>query len=77
MKKIYTLTTSLMNGTVTMQHLTSSFATRELAEKAMAAVEEANKNVAPFTVWNNITESELFETESEVPILNQNNENNK
>lgn len=71
MKKIYTLTTSLMNGTVTMQHVSSSFATKELAEKAKAAVEEANKNAHPFSVWNDIQESELYENEDEVPILNK------
>lgn len=71
MKKIYTLTTSVMNGTVTMQHVAVSFSTRELAEKAKAAVEEANKNVEPFSVWNTIEESDLYENESEVPILNK------
>lgn len=71
MKKIYTLTTSLMNGTVTMKHSSSSFATRELAEKAKAAVDEANKDAAPFAVWSSIEESELYETENEVPILNR------
>lgn len=71
MKKIYTLRTSLMNGTVTMQNVSSSFSTRELAEKAKAAVDEANKEASPFSVWSSIEESELYEDESEVPILNK------
>lgn len=70
MKTIYTLTTRLMNGTVTIQQSSSSFTTRELAEKANAAVDDANKDAAPFTVWSSIEESELYETENEVPILN-------
>ena len=45
-----------MDGTVTIQHSSSSFTTRELAEKAKAAVDEANKNVAPFAVWSSIEE---------------------
>lgn len=71
MKKIYTLRTSLMNGTVTMQNVSSSFSTRELAEKAKVAVDEANKDASPFSVWSSIEESELYEDESEVPILNK------
>lgn len=69
MKKIYTLTTSFMDGTATIQYISSSFTTRELAEKA--AVDEANKYAIPFTVWSSIDESELYETEDEVPILNK------
>lgn len=71
MKKIYTLTTSLMNGTVTMQCSSSSFLTKELAEKAKAAVDEANKDASPFSVWSSIEECDLYETEDEVPILNK------
>lgn len=71
MKKIYTLTTSFMDGTATIQYISSSFTTRELAEKAKAAVDEANKYAIPFTVWSSIDESDLYETEDEVPILNR------
>lgn len=71
MKKIYTLTTRLMNGTITMQHCSTSFSTKELAEKAKAAVDEANKDSAPFVVWSSVDESDLYETENEVPILNK------
>ena len=70
MKKIFTLTTSLMSGSVTMHTGSSSFATRELAEKAKAAVDKSNKDSAPFTVYSSIVESELYENENEVPILN-------
>lgn len=44
---------------------------KQMEEKAKAAVEEANKNVEPFSVWNTIEESDLYENESEVPILNK------
>lgn len=60
-----------MNGTVTIQHSSSSFTTRELAEKAKSAVDEANKDAAPFAVWTTIDECELYENENEVPILNK------
>lgn len=76
MQKIYTLTTRLMNGTVTIQQSSSSFVTRDLAEKAKAAVDEAYKGTykgtAPLSVWSSIEESEIYETENEVPILNWN-----
>lgn len=68
MKKIYTLLTSLMNGTVTMVTESACFSSKELAEKAKVAVENANKNVS---IWQTIQETNLYESEDEVPILNQ------
>ena len=69
MKKIFTLETSAYNGTVTMMTMVSSFLTKELAEKAKQAVDEANKD-NQFEVISTIEESVLYEDESEVPILN-------
>lgn len=68
MRKIYTLKTSMMNGTVTMCTQCSSFSSKELAEKAKQAVADTNKEVS---IWQSIEESILYESEDEVPILNK------
>ena len=73
MKKVYTLNTSMMNGTVTMQTHSDIFSSKELAEKAKDAVEKANEH-ADFPCLCTIQESTLFESEEEVPILNRKNE---
>lgn len=70
MKKIYTLTTRALNGTVTMMYNTSSFSSRELAEKAKLAVDEENIG-GVFSIISDIEETTLFEDESEIPILNK------
>lgn len=69
MKKIYTVLTSAMNGTVTMGTIVENFSTEELALKAKAIIEEKNKN-NKFPVYCRIEESTLFENEEEIPILN-------
>ena len=68
MKTVYTLTVSWLNGTVTMGSETSVYANSELAEKAKAAVEKANEG-SFFDVICNINETNLYESEDEVPIL--------
>lgn len=72
-KKVYILTQSVMNGTVTMNVYCSVFATKELAEKTKKAVIEANENNNDnsFQVFVDIQESDLYETEEDVPILNK------
>ena len=70
MKKIYTLNTDFMNGTVTMMSFTSSFSTKELAEETAEAVKKANQG-SDFPCVNEIKESVMYETREEVPILNQ------
>lgn len=74
-KKVYILTQSVLNGTVTMNVYCSVFATKELAEKTKEAVIEANENTKSqtpsFHVFVDIQESYLYETEEDVPILNE------
>ena len=53
-----------------MMSYTHSFIDKELAEKATNTIKEKNKN-ASFNVVTRVYESELFEYESEVPILNE------
>lgn len=72
-KKVYILTQSVLNGTVTMNVYCSVFATKELAEKTKEAVIEANENAKSpsFHVLVDIQESDLYEAEEDVPILNE------
>ena len=71
-KKVYILTQSVLNGTVTMNVYCSVFTTKELAEKTRDAVIEANEKNGDnsFQVLVGIQESDLYETEEDVPILN-------
>lgn len=72
-KKVYILTQSVLNGTVTMNVYRSVFATKELAEKAKEAVIESNKStkITSLQVLVDIQESDLYESEEDVPILNE------
>ena len=70
MKKIWNVEVRALNGTVTMMSYTHSFIDKELAEKASNTIKEKNKN-ASFNVVTRVYESELFESENEVPILNE------
>ena len=70
MKKIWNVEVRALNGTVTMMSYTHAFIDKELAEKASNTIKEKNKNVS-FNVVTRVYESELFESESEVPILNE------
>lgn len=72
-KKVYILMQSVLNGTVTMNVYCSVFATKELAEKTKEAVIEANENTksSSFQVLVDIQESDLYEAEEDVPILNE------
>ena len=59
-----------MNGTVVLRTEPAAFATEELANKARNAVIEANKGMAPLScVCSEIKKVEVYESESEVPIL--------
>ena len=71
MKKIWNVEVRALNGTVTMMSYTHAFIDKELAEKAANTVKEKNKNNSAFDVITRVYESELFESESEVPILNE------
>lgn len=68
-KKAYILTTSLMNGSVTMVNFSSCYTSRELAEKASEAVYAKNKD-SEYEIYNTIQETDIYESEKEVPILN-------
>lgn len=70
MKKIYTVVTSIYNGTVTMSNSVACFLSRELAEDACQRVELVN-NDAFLKVRCKILESEQYESREEVPILNK------
>jgi hypothetical protein len=76
MKTLYVLTTSMMNGTVTMNSSHTIFLTRELAEEAAKAVEAANAN-SFFPAVNSISECNLYESREEVPILNRDSNGNE
>lgn len=70
MKKIWNVEVRALNGTVTMMSYTHLFIDKELAEKTSNTIKEKNKN-ASFNVVTRVYESELFESENEVPILNE------
>ena len=69
MKKIYTLVTRFINGTITVMTDVSSFLTRELAEETAEAVKKANES-CDFPCINEIKETVIYESREEVPILN-------
>ena len=70
MEKIYILTTDVMNGTVVSSSYTSAFATKELAEKTMDKLKDANKE-CDCKLRYTITESSFFKEEKDVPVLNE------
>lgn len=74
MKKVFTFKQAIMNGTVTMQTIVCSFMTKELAEKTRQAVIEANKNIKfPKSYCYEVEETDVYESEDEVPILRETN----
>ena len=65
-----------MNGTVTMQSEVAATTSRELAEKVRAAIIEKNRKDElpqhPFhAILTDIKEVNAYETEEEIPILNE------
>lgn len=73
MKKIFVFRTCMMNGTVTLNTIVNAAATRELAEIGRTACMEANKDPEHGfpVICTDIEEIPLYETEDEVPILNE------
>lgn len=69
MKKIWNVEMKAMNGSITMMIQTHAFTTKEVAEKAAEAIKEKNKD-SVFHVITRVYDSELYESENEVPILN-------
>ena len=71
MKKVYSFTQSLMNGTVTMETSVALFTTRELAEQTLADVkaDNAKRDLGGFRVcYSKIQETDLYETKDEIPF---------
>ena len=69
MKKVYLLNTYWMNGVHKNEMDKTAFTSKALAEKTKAAVDKANGN-SDLEVVCDMAEIDLFEDESEVPILN-------
>lgn len=70
MKKIWNVEMRAMNGSVTMMVQTHAFIDKELAEKAADKIKEKNKD-SVFPVIVRVYDSTLYESENEVPILNE------
>ena len=71
MKKVYSFTQSMMNGTVTMETSVALFATRELAEQTLADIkaDNAKRDLGGFRIcYSKIQETDLYETKDEIPF---------
>lgn len=71
MKKIWIVEIKMFNGTGMLGNTISAFSTKELAEKTKQKLQELNSN-SNDTVKVSITirEVDYYESESEIPILN-------
>jgi len=67
MKTIYTVNARFMNGTVTMMTDTSSYLNEDLAKKVGEKIKEKNPQ---HSIIVEVIETRLYEDESEIPILN-------
>lgn len=70
MKEIYNLQVSWMNGTVVAYTDVSSYSTEMMAKEVEKKVIERNKD-SEFPVITEIKVGYLYETLSEVPIMNE------
>ena len=71
MKKVYSFTQSVMNGTVTMKTNVALFATRELAEQTLADIkaDNAKRDIGGFRVcYGKIQETDVYENKEEIPF---------
>ena len=71
MKKVYSFTQSVMNGTVTVETSVSLFATRELAEQTLADIkaDNARRDLGRLRVrYGKIQETNVYETKDEIPF---------
>lgn len=68
MKSVFLLEQKIFNDTILLTTIKTGFATKELAEKALQATEEANEG-SMFINTFNINEIQIYEEEYEVPIL--------
>ena len=70
LEKIYVLDCAMMNGAARMN--STGYASKELAEEAAEAVNKANEsNGSPFRLLTSISEMPIYYTREDVPILNQ------
>jgi hypothetical protein len=71
MKKVYSFTQTLMNGTVTMQTHVALFATRELAEQTVSDIKRENAKIdmgGMSVCYGDIQESTVYETKDDIPF---------
>ena len=71
MKKVYSFTQSVMNGTVTMETSVALFTTRELAEQTLADIKADNAQldlVGMRVRYGKVKEIEVYESKDEVPF---------
>ena len=71
MKKVYSFTQSVMNGTVTMETSVALFSTRELAEQTLADIkaDNAKRDLGGLRVrYSKIQETDMYETKDEIPF---------
>lgn len=69
MKKVYSFTQSVMNGTLTMETSVSIFATRELAEQTLADIkaDNAKRDLGGLRVrYGKIQETDVYENKEEI-----------
>ena len=74
MRKIYSIKTHLMNGTVTMLSIVDNFTDRKIAEEAREAIIRKNKEDGNDVWVEEPEETTLYENRIEIPILNENKE---
>ena len=71
MKKVYSFTQSVMNGTVTVETSVSLFTTRELAEQTLDDIraDNAKRDLGGLRVrYGKIQETNVYETKDEIPF---------
>lgn len=71
MKKVYSFTQSVMNGTVTMETSVALFATRELAEQTLADIkaDNAKRDLGGLRVlYGEIQGTDVYESKEEIPF---------
>ena len=71
MKKVYSFTQSMMNGTVTMETSVAIFATRELAEQTLADIkaDNAKRDLGGLRVrYGKVQETDVYESKEEIPF---------
>lgn len=73
MRIVYGINMKLMNGTVCMSSDISIYGCKELRDNVLEKLKQENKDDKAFNIVYDLFESELYDSASEVPILNKNN----